>query len=129
MYTKLISIDNQRIGTVDFYAYVVKIGEDQVGFALFMNDMETPLVCFKRDSPKTVNFQIDEEQFVWILQNSKFTSEERIEIYKNFECFLRSMEQKAVNYIFKDTKMTYVSNSRDLVRYKQRYIQGNLSII
>lgn len=128
MFTKLIVIDNQKIGTVDFHAFVVKIGEDEIGFAIFMNELTTPLLYFYRDGVDSITFKIDNEQFLGIVKNSKFTREERIELYKEFEFFLRTMEERATAYLFKNASVKYITNSREIIRYKNYYISANMKM-
>ncbi|PRD56407.1 hypothetical protein [Sphingobacterium gobiense] len=125
MFTKLIAIDDQKIGTVHFYAYVIKIQEDEVSLAIFMDELRTPLLYFYRDSMNSVTFKIDNEQFLGIVKNSKFTSEVRKELYKEFEFFLRTMEERATAYLFKTAAVKYITNSRDIIRYKNYYISAN----
>ncbi|WP_437918454.1 hypothetical protein [Sphingobacterium sp. LRF_L2] len=129
MFTKLIEIDNKKIGTVHFYAFVIKIERDEVGFALFMNEISTPLLHFRKDGDTNVNFKIDNEQFLWIVKNSKFSITERKSLYAEFEFFLRAMEQRATAYLFKNAKVAYVSNSHDLIRYKHYYISSNMELV
>ncbi|MBD1425370.1 hypothetical protein [Sphingobacterium arenae] len=126
MFTKLISVDNQKIGTVDFYAYVIKIQNDEVGFAIFIDELPTPLLYFYRDSIDSITFKIDNEQFLGIVKNSKFPSEMRKELYKEFEFFLRTMEQRATAYLFKNATVKYITNSRDIIRYKNYYISASV---
>ncbi|PRD47175.1 hypothetical protein [Sphingobacterium haloxyli] len=125
MFTKLIAIDDQKIGTVHFHAYIIKIQEDEVSFAIFMDELRTPLLYFYRDSINSVSFKIDNEQFLGIVRNSKFTGEERKELYKEFEFFLRTMEERATAYLFKTATVKYITNSRDIIRYKNYYISAN----
>ncbi|HLT87596.1 MAG TPA: hypothetical protein VKZ57_08400 [Sphingobacterium sp.] len=125
MFTKLIAVDNQKIGTVHFYAFVIKIQDDEVGFAIFMNELPTPLLYFYRDSINSITFKIDNDQFLGIVKNSKFTSEVRKELYKEFEFFLRTMEERATAYLFKNAEVKYITNSRDIIRYKNYYISAN----
>lgn len=129
MFTKLIAIDDQKIGTVHFYAYVVKIDVDDVGFAIFMDNMGTPLLYFSKKGVNTVNFKIDNDQFLWIVKNSKFSKSERKLLYQEFEFFLRAMEQRAKAYLFKNATVHYISNSRDIVRYKNHYITASIELI
>ncbi len=125
MFTKLIAIDDQKIGTVHFHAFVIKIQEDEVGFAIFLNELTTPLLYFYRDGIDSITFKIDNEQFMAIVKNSKFTKEIRKELYKDFEFFLRTMEERATAYLFKNVAVKYITNSRDIIRYKNYYISAN----
>ncbi|RZF61767.1 hypothetical protein [Sphingobacterium corticibacterium] len=125
MFTKLIAIDDQKIGTVHFHAFVIKIKEDEVGFAIFLNELTTPLLYFYRDGIDSITFKIDNEQFMAIVKNSKFTKEIRKELYKDFEFFLRTMEERATAYLFKNVAVKYITNSRDIIRYKNYYISAN----
>ncbi len=125
MFTKLIAVDDQKIGTVHFHAFVIKIQKDEVGFAIFMNELPTPLLYFYRDSINSITFKIDNDQFLGIVKNSKFTSEVRKELYKEFEFFLRTMEERATAYLFKNATVKYITNSRDIIRYKNYYISAN----
>ncbi|MFD1770586.1 hypothetical protein [Sphingobacterium suaedae] len=129
MFTKLIAIDDQKIGTVHFYAFVVKIDHDEVGFALFMNNLPSPLLYFKKEGKDHVNFKIDNELFLWIVKNSKFSRDERKQLYADFEFFLRAMEQRAKAYLFKNAQVQYISNSRDIIRYKNYYITSSVEQI
>lgn len=125
MFTKLIAVDDQKIGTVHFYAFVIKIEKDDIGFAIFMDEMPTPLLYFYRDGVNSITFKIDNEQFLSIVKKSKFTSEERKELYNEFEFFLRTMEERATAYLFKNAVVKYITNSRDIIRYKNYYISAN----
>ncbi|WDF67376.1 hypothetical protein PQ465_13785 [Sphingobacterium oryzagri] len=129
MFTKLIAIDNQLIGTVHFHAFVVNLGGDDVGFALFMNDLPDPLLYFSKEGTDQVNFTIDNQQFLWIVKNSKFTREDRKRFYDQFEFFLRAMEQRAKAYLFKNSTVQYISNSRDIIRYKNYYITASVDMM
>ncbi|NGM63725.1 hypothetical protein [Sphingobacterium sp. SGR-19] len=124
MFTKLIAVDDQKIGTVHFHAFVIKIQDDEVGFAIFMDELPTPLLYFYRDSIDSITFKIDNDQFLAIVKNSKFTSEVRKELYKEFEFFLRTMEERATAYLFKNAAIKYITNSRDIIRYKNYYISA-----
>jgi len=128
MFTKLIAIDDQQIGTVHFYAYVIKLQDDEVGFALFMNELETPLLYFYREGKDSITFKIDNTQFLGIVKNSKFSKEERKELYQEFEFFLRTMEERATAYLFKDATVKYITNSRDIIRYKNYYISAKTNM-
>ncbi|MBD1432474.1 hypothetical protein H8B06_06540 [Sphingobacterium sp. DN00404] len=125
MFTKLIAVDNQKIGTVDFHAFVIKIKKDEVGFAIFIDELPTPLLYFYRDGIDSITFKIDNDQFLHIVKNSKFTSEIRKELYKEFEFFLRTMEERATAYLFKNATVKYITNSRDIIRYKNYYISAS----
>lgn len=129
MFTKLIAIDNQLIGTVHFHAFVVNSDIDNVGFALFMNDLSDPLIYFSKECTDRVNFKIDNEQFLWIVKNSKFTREDRKKFYDEFEFFLRAMEQRAKAYLFKNSTVKYISNSRDIIRYKNYYLTASIDMM
>jgi len=129
MFTKLIAIDNQKIGTVHFHAFVVKLDHDEVGFALFMDDLSSPLLYFSKEEADSVTFKIDNEQFLGIVKNSKFPRDERKRLYGDFEFFLRAMEQRATAYIFKHSTVKYISNSRDIIRYKNYYITASTDIL
>lgn len=129
MFTKLIVIDTQKIGTVHFQAFVVNIREEEVGFAIFMNEIETPLLYFYRDGEESITFKIDNEQFLGIVKNSKFSSQERKELYKEFEFFLRTMEERATAYLFRNAVVKYITNSRDIIRYKNYYISANTAMV
>lgn len=129
MFTKLIAIDNQLIGTVHFHAFVVNFANHDVGFALFMNDFPKPLLYFSKETIDRVNFNIDNDQFLWIVKNSKFTREDRKKFYDQFEFFLRAMEQRAKAYLFKNSTVKYISNSRDIIRYKNYYIAASVDMM
>lgn len=126
MFTKLIAIDNQKIGTVHFHACIVKLEAEEVGFAIFMDEQRSPLLYFSKEGPERVNFKIDNEQFLVIVKNSKFSRAERKKLYDDFEFFLRAMEQRATVYLFKHAEVRYISNSRDIIRYKNYYISASI---
>lgn len=129
MFTKLIAVDDQKVGTIHFYAFFIKIPEEEVGFAIFMNELTVPLLYFYRDGTDSITFKIDNEQFLSIVRNSKFTQETRKELYKEFEFFLRTMEERATAYLFKNATVKYITNSRDIIRYKNYYISANTKML
>ena len=125
MFDKLIAVDNQKIGTIHFYAFVIELEKDEVGFAIFMDDSCTPLLYFFRDGIDSITFKINTDQFITIVKNSTFPIEIRKELYKEFEFFLRTMEERATAYLFKSAKVKYISNSREIIRYKNYYISAD----
>ncbi|TDS11784.1 hypothetical protein [Sphingobacterium paludis] len=129
MFAKLIAIDSQKIGTVYFHAFVVKMDKEEVGFAMYINDLPVPLLYFSRDQPDSITFKINNEQFLSIVKNSKFNRDERKSLYKDFEFFLRIMEERATAYIFKTATVKYITNSRDIIRYKNYYIAGRVEML
>ncbi|KGE13123.1 hypothetical protein [Sphingobacterium deserti] len=128
MFAKLIAIDSQKIGTVNFHAYVVKMDKEEIGFAIYIDDLPSPLLYFCKDNPDSITFRINNDQFLSIVKNSKFNKDERKCLYKDFEFFLRAMEERATAYIFKNATVKYISNSRDIIRYKNYYISGRLDM-
>ena len=128
MFAKLIAIDSEKIGTLHFHAFVVKMDKEEVGFAIYIDDLSSPLLYFCRDKPDSITFKINNDQFLSIVKNSKFSRDERTCLYKDFEFFLRAMEERATAYIFKNAKVKYITNSRDIIRYKNYYITGRLDM-
>ncbi|MNZ17723.1 hypothetical protein D3C78_347180 [compost metagenome] len=74
-----------------------------------------------------MSFHVNEDQFFWIVRNSQFTAGERQSFFAEFVEFLRLMEDKVSNYVFKREKLVRFTNSRDIVRYKYLYLTGELN--
>ncbi|MGO1242766.1 MAG: hypothetical protein ACTJHT_11635 [Sphingobacterium sp.] len=126
MLTKIITVDQQNIGTVKFHAYIVVMPNDEIGFAIYLNDFSGPLILFVQEEANRVNFRVDDDQFYWIVKNSKFKKADRQQFYDEFEVFMRNMEYRAKVYLFQDNTINYISASREIIRYKNEYIDGQL---
>lgn len=127
MFTKIIIVDQQNIGTVQFHAYVVVMPNDETGFAIYLNDFSSPLIFFSQENGSNkVNFKVDDDQFQWIVKNSKFSKTERKNFYNEFDYFMRNMEHRAKVYLFRDNTVNYISASREIVRYKNQYINAKV---
>ncbi len=126
MFTKIITVDQQNIGTVQFRAHVVVMQNDEIGFAIYINDFGTPLIFFSRDESNKVNFKVDDNQFQWIVKNSKFDKSDRKLFYNEFELFIRNMEHRAKVYLFRDNTVNYISASREIIRYRNQYINAKI---
>jgi thiamine kinase-like enzyme len=127
MLHKLICLENLQIGTVHFSAFVVNLDGGNTGFALFINQENDPIFIFRKEKKNEVSFHVNEEQFFWIVKNSQFTPGERQNFFAEFVEFLRLMEEKVSNYVFKREKLIRFTNSRDIVRYKYLYLTGEIS--
>lgn len=127
MLHKLICLENLQIGTVHFSAFVVNLDGGNTGFALFINQQNDPIFIFRKEKKNEVSFHVNEEQFFWIVKNSQFTAGERRVFFAEFVDFLRLMEDKVSNYVFKHEKLIRFTNSRDIVRYKYLYLTGELN--
>ncbi len=127
MLHKLICLENLQIGTVHFSAFVVNLDGGNTGFALFINQQNDPIFIFRKEKKNEVSFHVNEEQFFWIVKNSQFTAGERQVFFAEFVDFLRLMEDKVSNYVFKHEKLIRFTNSRDIVRYKYLYLTGELN--
>ncbi|QBQ41550.1 hypothetical protein E2P86_10475 [Sphingobacterium psychroaquaticum] len=128
MFRKLIFLDNQQIGAIDFQAYIIELKGQKTAFALFMNQLQTPLICYSIGTKNQVHFAIDDEQFSWIVRNSLIDPQEKSEIYKKFDVFVRQVEVQAANYFFREAQMKYFSSSDLLARYGQCYIESKESL-
>lgn len=126
MLTKIITVDHQNIGTVKFRAYIVVMQNDELGFAIYLNELSSPLILFVQEEANRVNFKVDDDQFYWIVKNSKFKKADRKQFYNEFEVFMRNMEHRAKVYLFQDNTVNYISASREIIRYKNQYIDGQL---
>src|SRR5690606_20524056 len=124
MLHKLICLDNLQIGTVYFSAFVVNLDGGNTGFALYINQESDPIFIFRKEKKNEVSFHVNEEQFFWIVKNSQFSPGERQDFFAEFVEFLRLMEDKVSNYVFKREKLIRFTNSRDIVRYKYLYLTG-----
>src|SRR5690606_1318483 len=126
MFTKIITVDHQNIGTVQFHAYVIVLPDEEIGFAIYLNDFNSPLIMFSQDETNRINYKVDENQFQWIVKNSKFSKSERKSFYGEFELFIRNMEHRAKTYLYRENTVNYISASREIIYYKNLYINANI---
>lgn len=122
MISKNILVDSALIGTIHFYAYVFNNYDGQIGFGLFTNDGPKPIVYFLRSKTSRTTLHFDDEIIFWLCDQSEFSTQERRHLFKEFLDFAIRMERKAAEMIFKDVKMTTLSDSREIIKYKRLYI-------
>src|SRR5690606_40125126 len=122
MVSKNILVDSALIGTVHFYAYVFNTEDGVIGFGLFPNDGPRPIFYLLHEKGAKTTLRFDEELILWICEQSRFSTQERRRLFKSFLEYSSSLEQKIAKLIFRDLKMAYLADSREVVRYKRMYV-------
>jgi len=120
--SKNILIDSTLIGTIQFYAYVFNNEAGKIGFGLFPNDGPKPIVYLLNDQGTKISLLFEEDIILKICQQSHYSTAERRLLFKEFLDYVTIMEKKASRMIFKDTKMTYLGDSREVLKYKRLYV-------
>lgn len=122
MISKNILVDSAVIGTVHFYAYVFNNDEGMIGFGLFPDDGPRPIFYLLHEKGAKTTLHFDDELILWICEQSRFTTRERRMLFKEFLEYSSSLEYKMSRLIFRDLKMAYLADSREVVRYKRMYV-------
>ena len=122
MITKNILVDSTLVGTVHFYAYVFNTDDGVIGFGLFPNDGPRPICYLLNRQGNKVTLHFDEEIIQMICQQSKFSTMEKRILFKEFLDYATKMEKKAARLLFRDIKVNYLADSREMVKYKRMYI-------
>ncbi len=122
MVSKNILVDTTNIGTFKFFAYVFNDEEGKVGFGLFPNDGPCPLVYLLNVQGNKIKIFFNDDLIMRICEQSKFSTNERRELFRQFLDYASKMEKKAARLVFRDSKMSYLAESREMVRYKRLYI-------
>ncbi len=122
MVSKNILVDSAMIGTIHFYAYIFNNHDGQIGFGLFTNDGPDPIVYFLHSKSHRTTLHFDDDIILWLGEQSEFNTQQRRTLFKEFLDFAIRMERKAAEVIFKDLKMTNLSDSREIIKYKRMYI-------
>lgn len=122
MLSKNILVDSSVIGTVKFYAYVFNDESGRVGFGLFPNDGSEPIVYLLNVQGSRIKIFFNERIILLICQQSRFSTNERRNFFREFLDFATSMEKKAARLVFRDNKMTYMADTREMIKYKRLYI-------
>ena len=120
---KLILVDSVKIGDFVFQGYILEDDcKKQVAYGIFVDNMQNPLVCFKRNGENTIGLHIDEDLVEYISKKSVATSTEREQNFSVFLAFVVDSEKKAAYMAFKGQNMEYLSNSKYIVRIKNMYM-------
>ncbi len=122
MFSKNILVESALVGTIHFYAYVFNNPQGLIGFGIFPNNGPQPIVYFLNKKSNRISLHFDEEMIIQMCEKSTFSTMERRLLFKNFLDFVIRMEGKAADIVFKGAKMTYLSSSREVVKYKRMYI-------
>lgn len=122
MFSKNILVESALVGTIHFYAYVFNNPQGLIGFGIFPNNGPHPIVYFLNKKSNRISLHFDEEMIIQMCEKSTFTTTERRLLFKKFLDFVIRLEEKAADIVFKGAKMTYLSNSREIVKYKRIYI-------
>lgn len=122
MVTKNILVDSALIGTIHFYAYVFNTDNGVIGFGLFPNNSPRPIFYLLNSQGTKITLHFDEELILKVCQQSNFSTHERRMLFREFLDFSTKMEKKAAQLVFRDTKMNYLADSREMVKYKRMYV-------
>ncbi|MGM1429618.1 hypothetical protein ACS126_10200 [Sphingobacterium lactis] len=122
MVSKNILVDTTLIGTLQFYVYVFNTETGVIGFGMFINDGPKPIFYLLNGNGSRITLNFDDEQILWLCQQSTFSTDERRMLFKEFLAYATKMEKKAANLVFRDAKMNYLSESREIIRYKRMYV-------
>ena len=122
MVTKNILVDSALIGTVHFYAYVFNTDNATIGFGLFPNNGPRPIFYLLNPIGNKITLHFDEELILKICQQSRFSTHERRMLFREFLDYATKMEKKAAQLVFRETKMNYLADSREMVKYKRMYV-------
>ncbi len=124
MFSKLISLEAERIGAIDFHAFAVETASCKAAFAIFMNTFQTPLICYRLDEHNKVKYNIDDEQFLWIVNKSQVAAEDRKGNFDLFFAFVARVEQQAFKYFFRHAEENFLCATKVLNAYGKHYIAG-----
>ena len=122
MITKNILVDSAPVGTFHFYAYVFNTDDGVIGFGLFPNDGPKPICYLLNRQSNKVTLHFDEELILYICQQSQYSTMEKRMLFKEFLEYATKMEKKAARLLFRDIKVDYLADSREMVKYKRMYI-------
>ena len=122
MVTKNILVESALIGTIHFYAYVFNTDNGVIGFGLFPNNSPRPIFYLLNSHGTRISLHFDEDLILNVCQQSNFSTHERRMLFREFLDFATKMEKKAAQLVFRDTKMNYLADSREMVKYKRMYV-------
>lgn len=122
MISKNILVDSALIGTIHFYAYVFNTDDGVTGFGFFPNNGPRPIFYLLNCSGNKISLHFDEELIMMICQQSKFGTQEKRMLFTEFLDYASRMERKAARLVFRDSKMNYLADSREMVKYKRMYV-------
>jgi len=122
MISKNILVDSALVGTIHFYAYVFNTDDGITGFGLFPNNGPRPIFYLLNPQGNKISLHFDEELILMVCQQSQFSTLERRRLFREFLDYATKMERKAARLVFRDTKMNYLADSREMVKYKRMYV-------
>ncbi len=122
MITKNILVDSALVGTIHFYAYVFNTVDGVRGFGLFPNNGPKPIFYLLNPNGNKTTLHFDDDLILWLCKQSKFSTQERRLLFREFLDYATQMERKAAKLIFRDSKMVYLADSREVIKYKRMYV-------
>ncbi|MBE8722078.1 hypothetical protein [Sphingobacterium pedocola] len=121
---KIIFVDSTQIGHLTFQAYILELDTLNVGFGIYVEGLDPPLVLFEKDALDIVRLSIDENLVQFIAQRSTSSRIDRLHNFSRLMEFVKSSEEIASKMVFKKKKMEYLADSKHLVRMKNIYINA-----
>lgn len=119
---KLIFVESIQIGKFSFQGYVVDKRNNILSYAIFVNNLESPLLELVADSQRNVSLYVNNEMLNFINSNKTPDKRKRLEYFKLFYNFIIASEKKASYMVFKKQKLNYIKNSAEIIDIKNKYI-------
>ncbi|GGH31991.1 hypothetical protein FAZ19_22945 [Sphingobacterium alkalisoli] len=121
---KIIFVDSSPIGLFTFQTYILELCNFNVGFGIFIEIFDNPLILFEKDASDVVRLSIDESLVQYIATKSISSRTERLQYFNQLMEFVKSSEELASKMVFKEKKMEYLADSKYLVRMKNIYVNA-----
>lgn len=121
---KIIFVDSAQIGLFTFQAYILELCNLNVGFGIYIETLENPLVLFEKDASDVVRLSIDERLVHFIADKSTSSRVERLQYFNQLMDFVKSSEELAAKMIFKKKEMEYLADSKYLVQMRNIYVNA-----
>lgn len=122
---QLILVDSIQIGLFAFNALIFSHKNDEIGFGIFIENVNSPLIMFENFKEKYVKISVNEELIKFIAEKSISDLNERQHSYILFMDFVRSAESIAAEKVFKNIRMEYLSDNESLLALRKIYLNGN----
>ncbi|TJZ60124.1 hypothetical protein FAZ15_14685 [Sphingobacterium olei] len=121
---KIIFVDSTQIGLFTFQAYILELCNLNVGFGIYIETFDIPLVLFEKDASDVVRLSIDESLVQFIANKSISSRIERQQYFNQLLEFVKSSEELAAKIVFKEKEMEYLADSKYLVQMRNIYINS-----
>jgi hypothetical protein len=121
---KIIFVDSTQIGLFTFQTYILELCNLNVGFGIYIETFDIPLILFEKDASDVVRLSIDESLVHFIAGKSTSSRVERLQYFNQLLDFVKSSEELAAKMIFKKKEMEYLADSKYLVQMRNIYVNA-----